>query len=658
VKRRSVKLTSRWGAAAAVAVVAAIGGCWSAAEDAEPVGQANAPGSAPAWLAPGHGDLPESEESTASESRMERPSEAPAAEAPFRQRQALDSDPMAATGSLDDGEIAGLGLGGTGRGGGGSGNRYGIAGPGYAPPRGMASPSPRPRSSRTVAARPLPQNGVLANNFVGGRGVQARLDDLLDRGVMIDGEQVRIEAFEDRGRLPYAVPTEEAVALHTELERTKVSTDGDTVHLQIALLAKQGEAPPRPRMDVRLVFDRSGSMRSEGKWQHAVAAARALVDELEPTDTFGLVSYSDTATLDVAPTRVGNGQAIRRAIDAMRPGGGTNIGAALELARQNAPERRRPTDVGLVILLSDGMATAGITDPRTLGRTVRKMFDDGGVLTTSIGVGTSFDEETMLTVAREGSGSYHFVRRAADVGTILQDELEDRVQAVAQALRVRVVLGGGVVARKVYGTRLLSEEEHAQVRATEVANDTRIARELGITRDREQEEDEGLRMHLPTFRRGDQHVILMELEVPGGRAESIAGVARVYLEYKDLLRRDNAEASRVVTAERVADQDGVAASTERTVKRTVLAFQAGEALQLAADSLTARDAAEARRLLSERRELLEAAADVWRDPSLRQDAALLARYEQVVAHAWGGFGDADQRTLVMAMNYFGDQRMR
>ncbi|HJL37632.1 MAG TPA: hypothetical protein RMG95_18210, partial [Polyangiaceae bacterium LLY-WYZ-15_(1-7)] len=193
---------------------------------------------------------------------------------------------------------------------------------------------------------------------------------------------------------------------------------------------------------------------------------------------------------------------------------------------------------------------------------------------------------------------------------------------------------------------LLSQAEHAAVRATEVATDRRIARELGVARTRQREEDEGLRIHLPTFRRGDQHVILMELEVPPGTAT--ARVAEVELDYKDLVRRRNATITREVEAPRVADPAEAQASVSRVAKRTVLAFQAGEVLQRGAND-------EARRLLAERRELLEAAADLWRDPSLRQDAELLARYERVLGGQWDG---SSRNTLVMAMNYFGDKRMR
>lgn len=580
-------------------------------------------------------------------------------------------------GGADVGERIGTGRGGGGTGegtvglgnlgtighgagsGGGAGYGRGAGGPGRArASKGGRIGSPNRRAPARFAATPLPQSGVLASTFVGGHGVQTRLSDLMDRGVVVDGQSVRLEAFQDRARLPYAVPSTEAVAMHAELERTRVHAEGDVVHLQIALLARQGEAPARPRLDVRLVLDRSGSMGAESKWQNAIAAAHALVDRLEPSDTFGLISYSDDASVDLPPARVGDGRRAHAALSRLRVGGGTNIEAALELARRHAPERRAASDLGLVLLVSDGRATAGVTDPRALGAMARHLFDRHGALTTTVGLGEDFDEQTMLSIAREGSGSYHFVRRPGDVSDILQDELEDRVQAVAQALRLRVELGPGVTARRVYGSRLLDDEEHAAVRATEVAVDARLARELGVSRDRQQEEERGLRIHLPTFRRGDQHVVLMELEVPGGASGGTAGVATVHLEYKDLGSRRNAATRGRVTAERDADREAVAASVRRPVKRTVLAFQAGEALQTAATALGSEDVGTARARLTERAELLEAAAALWRDDTLRADAALLRRYERVLEGVYPSWGADDRNTLVMAMGYYGDRRMR
>lgn len=531
--------------------------------------------------------------------------------------------------------------------------------PNFAPPpmmpraseraaRGVAHGGPPPRAA-------LPQNAVLSSTFVGGGGAAARLEDLLDRGVMVGGENIRLEAFEKLGRLPYAVPVHEAVALHAELERGRLLTDGERVHLQIALMAHQGEAPPRPRMDVRLVLDRSGSMQGE-KWRHAIAAAYQLIDRLQPDDTFGLISYGEDATLDLAPAPVGDRRAARIAVSRPYPGGGTNIEAALRLAARYAPRRRAMNDVLLVVLVSDGVANVGRTNAEQLGRLARKTFDTHGVLTTSVGLGTDFDEATMLAIAREGSGSYHFVRRASDIGTILTDELEERAQAVAQALRLRIELAEGVVATRVYGSRVLEEREAARVRATEIATDQRLARELGIASDRARDEERGLRIHLPTFRRGDQHVVLMELDVPSGT--KTAEIARVTLDYMDLLSRDNRSTNVEVRAERTQNREAATASMRRTVKRTVLTFSAGDALSQAARFLERGEADEARRILNERRELLAAASDLWNDRALARDAELLGRYDRVIANAWPTWDPGSRRTMVMAMGFYGDGRMR
>jgi len=554
--------------------------------------------------------------------------------------------------------FGGLGPAGAGRGGGGSGDgtiglgQLGTIGHGGGVPgraRAGAGGAFGHGPTRPLGVPPLATQGVLQSSFVAGQGASTRLDALLRQGVAVDGRDVRLEAFAERGRVPYPVPSDRSVALYAELERARLSTSRDRVHLAVTLVAQLGEAPPRPHMDVRLVVDCSGSMSGD-KFADAEQAATELVHRLRPDDVLGVIAFSDGAREVVAPARVGDGRAALAALQQLEAGGGTNIQAALELAQRIPPRRTHASDVALVMLLSDGEATNGITDPASLAAIARGAFDRGGVITTTIGVGTDFSEDTMVSIARESGGSYDFVGDPADVPRILTDELEQRALSVAQGLRVRVTLGHGVELAKLYGTRLLSGEEHAAVRASEVATDTRLARELGITRDRTAERDEGLRMHLPTFRRGDEHVILLELDVPAGT--STTDIARVALDYKDVVRGQNGHEEVQVRAERSTDTERVAASLVRPVKRVVLAFEGGLALQEAAEALSTGDAGRAVQALGERRALLEQAASVWRDPELARDASLLGRYERLAART------VDPQPLVLAFNFWGDRRMR
>src|SRR5690606_20072738 len=97
------------------------------------------------------------------------------------------------------------------------------------------------------------------------------------------------------------------------------------------------------------------------------------------------------ASVDLAPARVGDRRRGHDAIDGLEPGGGTNIEAGLAAARRSPPARRGPSDVLLVVLVSDGVATIGQTNPQALGAMARTLFDDTGTLTTSVGLGTDFD---------------------------------------------------------------------------------------------------------------------------------------------------------------------------------------------------------------------------------------------------------------------------
>lgn len=526
--------------------------------------------------------------------------------------------------------FGGLGLHGSGRGGGAGGHGTLLGG--------------------------LPARGVLASTFVGGRGVQTRLSDLLDRGVMVDGEQVRLGAFEDRARLSYPLPQQGAVALHAELERGLLHEGDERVHLQVALTARRGERPRRPRLDVRVLLDASGSMASEGKWDNALAATKALVAELAPDDRFGLIAYSNSAEAVVLPRRRLDRAAIARDIQALRNGGGTNLAAALELLQAHPPRRDAPDDVALVVVISDGLLTEGEADPAALGERVRALFDRRGVITTTIGLGEQFDEELMLTLAREGAGSYHFVRDAGDIAQTLDDELQAHLTSVAQALRLRIELPEGVGLSRVYGSRLLDDGERRIVRQSERITDARLARELGIAQNRRRDEERGLRMHIPNLRHGQQHVVLLELSVPAGIGTE--ALAKVTLDYKDLTSRGNGRAMVLAGAERVADPGRAAESVRRRVKRTVLAFQAGQALQRAAEALHTTGERSALTVLEDHRQLLEAGAQHFSDRALSRDAELLSRYAQAVRAGWRRFSHGERQALTLAMGYYGDRRMR
>lgn len=102
--------------------------------------------------------------------------------------------------------------------------------------------------------------------------------------------------------------------------------------------------------DVMLVLDRSGSMTGQDLVD-AKAGATLFVDQLTATDRVGLVSFSSGATLDEPLT--GAFADVKTEINSLSAGGQTNIGAAIDLAQAQFPDRPDAGDI--MILLSDGL---------------------------------------------------------------------------------------------------------------------------------------------------------------------------------------------------------------------------------------------------------------------------------------------------------------
>ncbi len=156
-----------------------------------------------------------------------------------------------------------------------------------------------------------------------------------------------------------------------------------------------------PPADVMLVIDRSGSMSGQ-KIADAKAAAKAFIDRMDlSTSQVGLVSFSDTASLDQQLTQ--SAGPVRTAIDALVADGSTNIADALSLAQgELTGGRHRPGNGRVLILMSDGQPTAG-GDPRAVAAAARA----AGTRIFTIGLGADVDPNLMRDLASSPSDYFY-----------------------------------------------------------------------------------------------------------------------------------------------------------------------------------------------------------------------------------------------------------
>jgi Ca-activated chloride channel family protein len=130
--------------------------------------------------------------------------------------------------------------------------------------------------------------------------------------------------------------------------------------LMAGLPPRSAESRAAVRRELTLVLDRSGSMAG-GKMDQARAAALQVIEALGPDESFQIVDYgSDVARF--APAAVARDAAAvadaRRYLEALRPGGGTDLHGALVEALRPAPAAGV---LPIVLFLTDGLPTVGNT---------------------------------------------------------------------------------------------------------------------------------------------------------------------------------------------------------------------------------------------------------------------------------------------------------
>lgn len=206
-----------------------------------------------------------------------------------------------------------------------------------------------------------------------------------------------------------------------------------------ALLKLEGNAPtPNNRIPLNLsvVLDRSGSMAGD-KLAAARDAAAMLVQRLHPADTVSVVAYDDEV-ITVAEPATGETQAtLPNQIQHIQAGGSTNLSGGWLRGRELVARAKREGGVNRIVLLTDGLANAGITEPDKLLGLCRNACGSG-ITTTTIGFGADYDEKLLRGMADAGGASTWYIERPDQAADVFTEELEGLLTLCAQTVSVEI----------------------------------------------------------------------------------------------------------------------------------------------------------------------------------------------------------------------------
>ncbi len=203
----------------------------------------------------------------------------------------------------------------------------------------------------------------------------------------------------------------------------------------------QTPTKPRRKLNISLVIDRSGSMAGSAL-QHAIKAAQAVIDALEPTDMISVVAFDDHVSTVIAPQFATDPKALKEKIRGIRAGGTTNLSGGWLEGCKHVKSQFDPQAINRVLLLTDGHANEGITAPKVLIKTASEKLEEG-IITTTLGFGNGFQEDLLAGMARAANGNFYFIQNTDEAAQVFQIELDTMKSVVAQNLIVTFSLHNG-----------------------------------------------------------------------------------------------------------------------------------------------------------------------------------------------------------------------
>jgi Ca-activated chloride channel homolog len=284
----------------------------------------------------------------------------------------------------------------------------------------------------------------------------------LSAGRMPPRESVRVEELINY--FPYAYPAPEDRARPFRLTTTVMPSpwSAENQLLHIAIRGYDIARAERPRANLVLLIDTSGSMQPSDRLSLLQQGFRLFAQQLRDDDRVAIVTYAGQARTALEPTAGRDRHKIIEVIDNLRANGSTAGGEGLQRAYALAERHFDKQAVNRVILATDGDFNVGITDPKELERFIVAKRKSGIYLSIfGVGVG-NLNDALMQRLAHAGNGNAAYIDSLLEARKAMSEEMSSTMFPIADDVKIQVEFNPTVVAeyRLIgYETRMLRRED-------------------------------------------------------------------------------------------------------------------------------------------------------------------------------------------------------
>lgn len=333
-----------------------------------------------------------------------------------------------------------------------------------------------------------------------------------------------------------AVESTDEVSVLLDLQSPEVASDED-----------------RAVATLQVVLDRSGSMAGS-PLNGAIQALCGLVARLDERDNFGVVAFDNTAQVVVPAGPLADKQRVLAALQQVVPGGSTDLSGGYLRGLQEL-KRVAAGGGGTLLLVSDGHANAGVTDPGQLEQMAAAGANER-IVTSTLGYGLGYDETALSALARGGTGNHHFAEDPDAAGAAIASEAGELLSKSIQAASLLIGMEPAVALLKIYNDLPSSQVGTGQVMV-----------ELG------------------DFYSNERRKLLLKFAVPAMASLGLAQVATLELRYVELPQIVEQVVTLPVQVNVVPGDQAAGRIPDATVRTEVLFQEAQQSKQQASEAL-------------------------------------------------------------------------
>jgi len=191
---------------------------------------------------------------------------------------------------------------------------------------------------------------------------------------------------------------------------------------------------------------------ARGKLDYARSAAKIAGKNLGPEDRIALITFDQVSRVIRPLAPLTDRDAYDATVNSIQPGGSTNLYQGLKDGGDQLQGDGRGNRVRRILLLTDGLASFGETDPAAFVE-LAKTYGRAGIAVTTLGLGNEYNEDLLVQVADFSGGHYAYLDHPMFIAKVYGREVESLKTLVAKAAWLKIKVSPTVDISRVLGPK-------------------------------------------------------------------------------------------------------------------------------------------------------------------------------------------------------------